>query len=613
MVLALIKKTEEVVLLNENPGITVNPNPICKSEAFLLSAVVTDSALIKDYTWTIGTTTIADTTRTIYHTLGSYGTYAVTLTTEDINGCLNTTTIPNLVVVSGPRANFAVNGPGGCEGSTISFTDLSTLANSPIVQWTWGFGDGIQQTYTSAPFSHTYNQSGSYSVTLAIRDNDNCFDTITIPNAVLITRPIAAFRADTFYCPNAALQFIDTSSGSGLTYNWTFGDGGTSTLQNPTHAYPAGDNVYTVKLKIRDIAGCEDSVTKLNYINIRSPRAAFDVIDSSGICIPLQTSFTFQGTNYQSYLWDFGDGGTSTAQNPAHFYNSYGTYTATLFLTGPGGCRDSAQTTVNLYNPWTNTQIQYGPDTACNTITTTFNISVPPGFDFIFNFADGVVDSSRQTTLTHTYTSPGIYYPYVLLIDKFGCGATINTATPIVVYGAIPLFGKNRTEFCDNGEVFFLNYTLNNDPIVSTVWDFGDGATSTQTEPSHIFNGANTYLVTLTVTTENQCVSSFTDTVRVYATPQLTIAGKDTICINSPEIYNGLLAQSDSTIAWQWNLGNGSTAQTQQATVNYASPGDYTINLIATNKLDCADTASTTIHVTTPPTATANRVFAGYR
>jgi PKD repeat protein len=203
------------------------------------------------------------------------------------------------------------------------------------------------------------------------------------------------------------------------------------------------------------------------------------------------------------------------------------------------------------------TQINFGPDVACNSITTNFNITVPVGFNFQFYYGDGSSDTTRRTSLTHTYPSPGNYTPYVILTDKFGCYAVVSAASIIRVYGAIPLFGKDKKEFCDMGEVFFTNYSLSNDPIISNVWDFGDGTTSTVTDPSHIYNGANTYIVTLTTTTENQCSSSLSDTVRVYPTPVLTINGIDTLCVNKTEMFSGILSQPDSTIKWQWTLGNG--------------------------------------------------------
>lgn len=596
------QSTEQVILVNENPGFTINKNPICKSEIFTLSATGVNASNIEDYTWNIGGSIISDTTFRIDYSLGTYGNYDVTLMVEDINGCTNSTTIPGFITISGPVAGFTPNGPGACINNTIYFTDQSVTAGSPIAQWTWDFGDGNQQTYSAPPFSHVYTQTGNYNVSLIIKDNANCADTVSVPGAVLITDPVAAFKADTVYCPLSPLQFVDTSIGSGLNYTWFFGDGSISNLQNPTHAYAMGDNSYSVKLVIRDMAGCEDSIIKTNYIKIRSPKAAFMIEDSTGICLPLLTTFTFQGSDYQSFNWDFGDGGTSRAQNPSHFYNAYGSFTATLFVVGPGGCIDSAQANINTYNPAANTQILFDPSTACNSITTNFDITTIPNYSFKFYFGDGTHDSSQQTSITHFYPSPGIYYPYLVLTDKFGCEASVGTG-PINVYGAIPLFGKDKKEFCDNGEVFFVNYTLNNDPIISSVWDFGDGTTSTATEPSHVYSTPDMYIVTLTVVTQNQCTSSLSDTIRVYKTPELSILGKDTICVNTSETFEGILTVPDSTIQWQWSLGNGSTSQLQNPSAIYGSPGNYSIQLTATNKLGCGDTASHPIVVVPPPTA----------
>ncbi len=593
--------SRQVILMNEPVAFTINKNPVCKGEVFTLRAINSDSTKIARYTWTIDTITLTDSTRSVNYSLFTYGTYDVTLMITDINGCTSSVTIPDFITVAGPVASFVPNGPGGCVNTAISFTDQSTPAGT-ITEWKWNFGDGSQQIFTSPPFTHTYTLTGSYSVNLMIKDGGNCSDTFSIPNAVVITSPVAAFRADTFYCPQAPLQFIDTSSGSGLTHSWNFGDGGTSTLQNPTHSYPLGNNSYTVTLRIRDFVGCEDSITKTQYIKIRSPQSAFAIQDSAGVCVPLVTTFTFQGSDYQSFYWDFGDGGTSTAMNPSHFYNFYGTYTPKLYVLGPGGCVDSSEATVNVYDP-ANMQIQFSPDTSCNSATVNFTITTPPNFRFNFFFGDGQIDSSQQHSLTHFYPTPGIYYPYIIVYDRFGCESG-RVGQPVVVWGAIPLFSKDKSAFCDNGEVFFVNYTVTNDPIILTTWDFGDGTTTNQEDPiSHIYSSPGTYIVRLNVLTQNQCTSTFTDTIRVYGTPDLSILGKDTICVNLAERFEGLLTYPDSTIAWQWSLGNGSSSLLQNPDVTYTTPGDYTIQLIAANKLGCADSAVHSVHVVALPTA----------
>src|SRR5690606_476233 len=158
--------------------------------------------------------------------------------------------------------------------------------------------------------------------------------------------------------------------------------------------------------------------------------------------------------------------------------------------------------------------------------------------------------------------------------------------------------------FCDNGPVVFRDFTTKNEPIISTLWEFGDGTTSTEVEPTHMFTSPGTYLVTLNVTTESNCASSYTDTVFVYRTPQPIIESRDTICVNTPEPINGSIVVVDSATNWQWNFGNGQTSNTPTNEVTFTTPGEYTMQLITSNLLGCADTTTRTIYVTPPPTAT---------
>ena len=594
-----------VKVSDDKADFSISKNPVCKNEDFTLTAINSDSAIITNYTWTIGANPpLIDTSRSIVQSLTSYGTHDVTLALVDIYGCTIMKTVPGFITVSGPVPNFVPTTPGGCVNKPVTFTDLSAPAGT-IVKWTWDFGDGTQQVYTSPPFNHIYSQAGSYTVMLTVTDAVGCSDTYSnSPLNLLVTDSHAGFKADTFFCPGAPLQLTDTSSGPGLTYQWNFGDGSTSTLQNPQHAFPMGDNDYTVKLSITDIAGCKDSISKTNYIKIRSPKAAFALGDTASICPPLVSRFTFLGQDYSSFNWDFGDGSTSTLQDPIYFYNQYGSFTPKLYVIGNGGCIDSAQATVNVYDPGTSMQILYSPTFGCNSLSVDFNLTTPPGFKFFFHYSDGSYDTTQQKSLNHFFASPGNYSPFMQMVDSTGCvvtkwGGTIN------VFGAIPLFGLDKKEFCDQGQVIFSNYTLTNDPIISNIWDFGDGNTSTASDPSHTFTSPGTYIVRLDVVTENQCANSFTDTVRVYPTPVLSIASRDTLCLNAAEPFRGVLVQPDSTLIWQWNFGNGTASQQQLAYATYSATGNYQVQVAASNKLGCADTTSKSVYVAPLPSVSA--------
>jgi PKD repeat protein len=154
-----------------------------------------------------------------------------------------------------------------------------------------------------------------------------------------ISQPNADFKtADTASCPGKAIVFENLSTGpTNLIYFWDFGDGNTSTDVYPIHSYGA-NGFYTVKLLISDPLGCADTMVKVNYIRISTPNARFNVSDTLGTCPPLVVNFTNSSNNYTSLLWDFGDGTTSLSPDPSHFYNTPGIFTATLTVTGPGGC-----------------------------------------------------------------------------------------------------------------------------------------------------------------------------------------------------------------------------------------------------------------------------------
>ena len=129
------------------------------------------------------------------------------------------------------------------------------------------------------------------------------------------------------------VQFTDGSSGSITSRSWTFGDGGTSSAQNPSHQYTS-TGTYTVSLTVTGPGGT-DTETKTGYITVSEtpPVADFSGTPTTGNR-PLTVQFTDNSTNVTSRSWTFGDGGTSTQLNPSHQYSSTGTYTVTLTVTG---------------------------------------------------------------------------------------------------------------------------------------------------------------------------------------------------------------------------------------------------------------------------------------
>lgn len=597
--------TLPVKLVAELADFSASKTTACKNEQITITATGSNAANIAQYQWSINGGTPFTGGRSIQTSFPANGSYSVTLTITDFNGCTDTKTVNNYITVTGPVAGFTAIDTGGCRNTSISFTDQSTPAGS-ITRWQWDFGDGNTQSFTAPPFTHTYTDTGLFNVRLTITDNLGCSDAIVRDNLVRITSPKAGFAAAaTKFCQGGLLQFTDTSKGYITSYSWSFGDGGTSTLQNPAHSYSGADALYTVKLVVTDTVGCTDSVTKVNYIEVKRPKPAFTVSDTTAICPPLETKFFLGGTDYESHFWDFGNGQTSTQNDPRHFYNAYGTYQAKLYVVGYGGCVDSLVQNITVSNPYT-MPISYSPLEACNELLVDFNLSPPPNTNFKFFFGDGVIDSSQATSFQHLYKSPSFYSPYLIITDKQDCQITVGGPDVIKIYGAEPFFSADRKSFCDSGTVYFTNYTIANDTIVSSVWDFGDGATSTARDTLHTYTRPGTYYASLTATTTRGCVKTLYDTIRVYGTPFPVINTLDPVCVNAPLLLQAGLVQADTAITWNWSLGNGQTSTQQNVQVTYNTTGVKTITLEAINKIGCRN--DTTRDITVVPLPNINVV-----
>jgi gliding motility-associated-like protein len=597
-------RTTVLNLFELTNNFTISKASVCRKELFTLTAGGTAPQNIRFYTWQIEGQPAVSGGSTFQTSIPANGVYDVTLTMVDINGCTITRTISDMVTVVGAIPDFTVTNNGGCVNSEIVINDQSTPAGS-ITRWDFNFGDGETASFTATPLNHTYRNPGTYAIRLITTDNVGCKDTITKSAAANITKPFAKFSAaNTIYCPETDLSFRDSSTGNNLRYVWDFGDGTTSPDRNPLHQYTGPDSVYTVKLFIEDEQGCTDSLIRSDYIRILSPKADFSMIDTSAICPPLETKFTSLAADYDSLYWEFGDGNTSTLPNTNNFYNSYGSYSVRLHTIGYGGCRDTAFGRVNIYNPYTRTAFDYNPIEECNQITVNFNVVPPPSTKYYLVFNDGAIDSSQQNQVSHTYKFPNFYRPFLRIIDSLNCEITLGNRPIIMVKGVIPAFNTDTREFCDNGDVNLSDFSIGNDSVIVRRWDFGDGSPNVFNElnPSHRFTEPGRYIITQHVTTETGCENSFTDTVRVYRTPEPVISGADEICLFELLGQQGSTVIQDSIITWRWSLGNGQNANTKDVTVRFTNSGQAVMNLTASVPFGCNSTVSKNITVWPLPT-----------
>lgn len=258
------------------------------------------------------------------------------------NGSMQLST-PPAQPLSVPAAAFSYTPSAPVSGQKVVFTDAS--ANSPSA-WSWNFGDG--STSASQNPSHIYAAAGSFTATLTATNaagSNSASHTVTVN--VTITAPVAAFT----YSPAApvngqSVAFTDVSTNNPTAWSWSFGDTATSTLQNPTHAYSAA-GTYTATLTASNATGSNSISQSITVSQAGvAPVASFTIEPSAPI--PAQPA-AFTDTSASSptaWAWNFGDGGTSSAQYPYHTYLTAGTYTVSLMVSNAGGSNSTSQQVV---------------------------------------------------------------------------------------------------------------------------------------------------------------------------------------------------------------------------------------------------------------------------
>jgi gliding motility-associated-like protein len=296
-------------------------------------------------------------------------------------------------------------------------------------QYYWQYGDGNDQ-YGVNVNNHLFQNLGAapvtYTVTLTTTSFFGC-PSVTTHDVVVHPMPDAEFTASPALqvFPAATVTFDNLTNGGVFTYLWRFGDGTTSTAFEPVHTYAApGD--YNVKLIVNNTQ-CSDSVVHLVRVIPTAPIAAFAEVASG--CGPLTVTMNNTSLYATSYLWDFGDGGVSTAANPVYTYSYSGIFRITLTAYGPGGVATFDQLVEAYATP--RAYFQFAPEKVFvnDERVRFFNLSQSADF-YIWDFADG--DTSHQKDPFHKYTVKGIFDVTLHAYSLNGC-VNSYTASPGVL------------------------------------------------------------------------------------------------------------------------------------------------------------------------------------
>jgi len=429
-----------------------------------------------------------------------------------------------------PEANIDFHPKSGPAPLFVTFQNRSRFEDS--FEWTWWLVScvnydemnvNIGDTTTSSqviPYLHT----GTHAVYL-FAENDAGVDFELV--FVEVTEPMRPFNAD-FVASHTLVELkqgeestsIDFSAAVDFTpviefgYLWNFGDGGFSRDPAPTHEFRPG--TYTVTLDVSDCTGDYAArVTKLRYITVTpfsgtsEPQPEADFIGAPLTVEAGETvNFLNSSQNATSYLWDFGDGTSSTVQKPNHVYNEPGTYTVSLTALNATGGSDT-ETKVNYITvtgdapPSTVVIDFYAAPTRAVTGTDVYFINTSTGtFDeSLWSFGDGTGATGQNPT--HQYENAGVYSVNLQVILPTGAALERTKSNYITVVPATttttiePLFTADPVSGTTPHVVQFKS--LSSDPFQNIWWDFGDGTTSNEQNPLHTYEIPGTHTVTLFV------------------------------------------------------------------------------------------------------------------
>lgn len=538
------------------------------------------------------TTNFSNTNHTYINTSTVLDSNEVTLIAYTDYGCNDTSNL-NVTVYPPVQAGFTSD-TTGCSPLTVTFQNLSTGGSSFV----WDFGTGT--TSNSVGPTHTFitqNVPSTYVTRLWATSIYGCTDSVQV-NITVNPSAVASFNPSTLQgCSPIQIDFNNSSSNYN-TLMWDFGDGNFSNSASAvvSHNYINNYNVSqvnTVEIIAANSYGCNDTASV--QVEIFPEIEVEFVVDSIG-CSPHYVQYNNNSQGAMSYMWDLGNGVISPQANPDETYinNTGNTQSIPVQLIGTSGygCADTASRTLTIYPQPVATfvaspAVQSFPNTTVDVINNTVG-----QWSYYWNFANQGT-SNLENPPTFDFLQPG-EYDITLKISNPYCSDTVTERVIILPPPPVSDF-TGSGEGCAPVTVNFTNSSLYGDTYL---WDFGDGNTSVQEDPTYTYFVPGTYTVSLTVTGLNGSqTKTIVDMVKVYPNAvanfdfqPLQVASRG----DKTYFYN----QSANASSFLWIFGDGGESTDENPIYQYTTVGEFPITLIANNQYNCPDTITNPTYIT---------------
>ena len=598
-----------IVVVNDRPVAEAGKNQGVSIEEVVYfdgSGSIDRDGKIIDYFWQFGDGASARGEK-VSHAYGSDGEYHVNLIVQDNSTSTSDKAEDALtIIVNSPPVSVA----GDDQVITSSELQLDGTTSGDkdgkLTKYLWDFGDGTQGTGPEP--LHVYRIPGTYKVKLTVTDDSGTSTNKAVDELTVVVNeaPIADAGIEQIGAPGQSITFDGSKSldpdGQISKYFWDFGDGQTASEQKVAHAYE-NPGVYSVQLRVQDDTGHTGAVDQDEVVVSINTQPVADA-GADVLAAPGQTVTFDGGGSYDldgkiiSYQWRFSDGvvATEAVSRTRRKFSDPGIYSATLIITDNSSAINAqAQDKISIHINHA-PEARPGKDIVSSDVAISFDGSLSADADgdslaYSWDFGDGTPSgtevSGTGVTVVHTYAKGGTY-PVVLTVDDgTGLANSRNSASITVTINQPPIAdaGDDRTIWA--GDVVLFDGSGSIDPdggLLKYHWDFGDGTTAENMNPTKIYKRGGVYQIMLTVKDDSALpLSSDMDqiVVRVAESPVADAGPDQTVYANAAVQFDGSKSRDlDGVVnSFLWDFGDGSTGGGATPTYIYTSSGIYRVLL----------------------------------
>ncbi|MEJ7735836.1 MAG: PKD domain-containing protein [Chitinophagaceae bacterium] len=472
------------------------------------------------------------------HKYGIPGLKTVQLIITDSKGCTDSVSKSGSLFISKPLAGFSSPDSNSCSNKIIRFLNQSAGTS---LNYTWNFGDGAPTSALLNP-SHNYSEEGGFDISLKVIDRYGCVDSVSKPQLIKIRNPKPAFTVNDSVatCPPLVTSFKNQSENY-IAYEWNFGDGTRSSVDNPTHFYNS-PGTYIANLIVTSVGGCKDSLRK--DMVVRGPQGDFSYDKTIG-CNPVKMNFKATTKDNVSFVWDFNDGSTSATSDAevSHIYSVTGRFVPKMILIDPMGCKVPILGRDTIQVLGVSSKFIVDKKQLCDSGMVIFkdsSVSNDQITSYSWNFGDGATSTQREPV--HYYKKPGVYPIDLAVTTQFGCTDTANLATPVQVVQSPVINITGDSAACEPAPLSFSGEVLGSDTArLQWLWNFGNGQRSDSQNPASVlYTTASSYTISSIAVNSSGCADTSFKKVIIHPIPLLDAGNNVVICREESYTLKGL-------------------------------------------------------------------------